>query len=492
MENSCQLADRAACIGCSACAAACPVSAIGMERDENEFLYPAVEEARCIACGRCTKACPILSPMDGTAQHALGVYSGHYASEQRTLESASGGFVSALSEAVIDKNGVVYGVCYNGDFSRAVYCRAEHKADLAPMKGSKYVMSELSAQTYHSLQADLKTGRPVLFVGCPCEVYAVKKYFHDAYDNLLTCELICQGGTAPRALRLYVKETEAACGSKAVYMNMRAKRDGSANPYMMMMMASGQVVFEPLGDTDFDAAFRNLKRECCYDCRFKMPNNVGDFTAGDHIGMSEGDAVYFRAGASVIFANTEKALAWCRQLREFDLQDETFERAAGIQTCLFHSIERSMFRDQISRDLQQERLGGARQAVEQMKAHLLEDCVRQARQKLGSRPLRLAIWGVGKYFERTWDSVEKLFASSTVAAVVDKYKTGTRHGAPIIPPDRLKDAGVDHVFICSVAAQREAFETLRGCFGGDIRDRYTLVMLPSDMKNENHEEGNRK
>lgn len=87
MENSCQLADRAACIGCSACAAACPVSAIGMERDENEFLYPAVEEARCIACGRCTKACPILSPMDGTAQHALGVYSGHYASEQRTLEA---------------------------------------------------------------------------------------------------------------------------------------------------------------------------------------------------------------------------------------------------------------------------------------------------------------------------------------------------------------------------------------------------------------------
>ena len=488
MEHKHQLADRRTCIGCSACAAVCPVNAIAMERDENEFLYPAVDDELCIACGMCTKACPIMTAIDETPQHALGVYSGHYRSEKQTLESASGGFVSALSEAVIDQEGVVYGVCYDEGFSRAVYCRAHDKDGLAPMKGSKYVMSELSAQTYGSLRADLTAGRPVLFVGCPCEVYAVKKLFGAAFETLLTCELICQGGTAPRALRVYVEETERACNSKVTYMNMRAKRDGSANPYMMMMMASGDVIFEPLGDTDFDVAFRNVKRNCCYDCRFKVPNNVGDFTAGDHIGMSEGDACCFKAGVSVIFANTAKALAWIEKLPAFELQKETLERAAGIQTCLYHSIEKSVFYDQIVGSLRQNKLKGARQMVEGAKTELLKDCVRQARQKLGEQPLRLAIWGVGKYFETTWKIIREQFASSEVVAVVDRYKTGQRHDVPIITPDQLKAADVDHVFICSVAAQRQALDVLRGCFDGDVHDRYTLVMLPSDIKNDKKEE----
>lgn len=488
-----ELASRSMCIGCSACAAVCPVNAIEMQQDENEFLYPAVDEQKCIMCGRCTKICPILSPFRFATDHALGVYSGHYNSVEQTLESASGGFVSALSEAVIDQNGVVYGVCYNQDFSRAVYCRADDKTGLAPMKGSKYVMSELSVQTYRSINADLKAGRMVLFVGCPCEVYAVKKYFNNEYDNLLTCELICQGGTAPRALRLYVKEVEQAYNSKVEYMNMRAKRNGTANPNMMTIrMRSGKILFEPLGDTDFDAAFRNFKRECCYDCRFKLPNNVGDFTAGDHIGMSEGDIGFFKAGVSVIFANTSKALEWIKKLQAFDLQNETFERAAGIQTCLFSSIEKSVFYNHISDSLKYGKLKGALQTVDKMKVRLLEDCVRQAKQKLGKQPLRLAIWGVGKYFELTWNIVCEQFFSSTVVAVVDKYKTGERHGVPIISPDDLRNIEVDHVFISSVAAQRQALEVIRDCFKGNIENRYTLVMLPSDIKDDKGKEENEK
>ncbi len=45
------------CCGCTACYAACPVSAIEMQEDEEGFLYPVVDAALCIGCQKCLKVC---------------------------------------------------------------------------------------------------------------------------------------------------------------------------------------------------------------------------------------------------------------------------------------------------------------------------------------------------------------------------------------------------------------------------------------------------
>lgn len=45
------------CCGCSACEAICPTGAIGMVRDEQGFLYPAIDAERCCRCYRCTAVC---------------------------------------------------------------------------------------------------------------------------------------------------------------------------------------------------------------------------------------------------------------------------------------------------------------------------------------------------------------------------------------------------------------------------------------------------
>lgn len=484
------LAEKSTCIGCSACAAVCPTKAIDMQRDNSGFLYPAVIPERCISCGKCTRACPILTPAAVPSSHNLDVYSGHFSSADKTLQSASGGFVSALSESVIHSSGVVYGVCYNEDFSRAVYCRADTLASLEAMKGSKYIMSEIAPEIYSKLENDLKAKKNVLFIGCPCEVYAVKNYFKEKYENLLTCELICQGGTSPRALRLFVRDLEEQYHSKVKNLNMRAKRDNSAVPYMMRVeMESGDTFFEPLETTDFDAVFHHVKRECCYNCRFKMPHDVADFTAGDHIGMSEGDKGFFKSGVSIIFVHTPKAEQWMKRLNSFVLDKETFSRGAGIQTCLFHSIEKSLFYEKLVDDLHHDKLKGAAQEIHKMKCSILSGTIKDAKEKLGNKPQKLLIWGVGKYFRITWDTVKTYFPDSSVIGIVDKYKTGERCGVPIIRPEAISDLDFNHVFINSVGAQKEALDLLTDLFGKDnCKHYYTLVMLPSDLKHDIAEE----
>ena len=46
------------CCGCTACYAACPMSAITMEEDEEGFEYPTINIEKCICCYKCINSCP--------------------------------------------------------------------------------------------------------------------------------------------------------------------------------------------------------------------------------------------------------------------------------------------------------------------------------------------------------------------------------------------------------------------------------------------------
>lgn len=49
---------REDCVGCSACYAICPASAIEMKPDKEGFLYPVIGDA-CIGCLMCLRCCPL-------------------------------------------------------------------------------------------------------------------------------------------------------------------------------------------------------------------------------------------------------------------------------------------------------------------------------------------------------------------------------------------------------------------------------------------------
>jgi ferredoxin len=47
--------DKTTCIGCGACAAACPVQAISFDQNGKAMIDP----EKCIKCGTCEAVCPV-------------------------------------------------------------------------------------------------------------------------------------------------------------------------------------------------------------------------------------------------------------------------------------------------------------------------------------------------------------------------------------------------------------------------------------------------
>ena len=51
------------CVSCGICAQACPVSALGMQKEgksgKYRNIFPELVKTTCVGCGFCAKACPM-------------------------------------------------------------------------------------------------------------------------------------------------------------------------------------------------------------------------------------------------------------------------------------------------------------------------------------------------------------------------------------------------------------------------------------------------
>jgi len=451
-----------------------------MRRNEEGFLYPEVDELRCVSCGVCTQKCPVLAPYQPPSEETPRTYSGYRTDLVKLLESASGGFMSALAEYVVRQGGVVYGVCYDENCSKAEYVRGETEEELERMKSSKYIMSEPQPWIYGRLEQDLKAGRQVLFTGCPCEAGAARRFLDRGYENLLVCELICQGATTPLALQQYVRDIERETGEKVATVNMRGKKDGKAFPHQMnTYFKNGEFLQKKGGGTGFDICFWTVKRPSCYRCRYKFPNSAADFTAGDHIGINPGDEGFHEGGVSIVFAHNEKAARLLEQLPGFAVRKEVYEKAAGIQACLDKSIPESAFRNKFLELLKSEGLAAAAEYEARTKQAFFDRTVQDAVD--GEKAVRCVIWGVGKYFEMTYRAIVEKRPNVEIVGIVDKYKTGSRHGIELIPPRKLPEIDFDHVFITTVNGKDEAVAFLSKIFPEDGQRRYTLCIIPENF-----------
>lgn len=292
------------CCGCSVCASKCPKNAISMSYDHEGFLYPVVDSKMCIECGLCLKVCPIYSE-ENLSNPYKRTYAGYSLDDEILYNSTSGGFITALSLKVIEMGGLVAGVRYKDDYLKSEYFLAETKEDIAAFAGSKYVQSEKNV-IYKQVEENVKQGKYVLFVGCPCDIYAMQRFLGKIYEKFLSCELVCMGVSSYKIAETYKVYAEKKYKAKLCRINARSKRKGWFVPHLEEEYSDGRIMCNTLYGTFLGYGMQIYNRPSCFTCKFRGTNGVGDIRVGDFWGIKETDSYWNPKGVSCIFVRTEK------------------------------------------------------------------------------------------------------------------------------------------------------------------------------------------
>ncbi len=315
--------DKLDCCGCTACAQICEQDAIRMEADAEGFLYPLRDEEKCVFCGRCSAVCPVLSAV-ATCDEPKARYAAKYRDEAIRMQSASGAAYTALSDYVLEHEGIVYGVVFDADWSVA-YTRITDKAGRDRSRGSKYVQSRLG-DTFRQVKADLDDGRLVLFVGPACYVAGLKQYSSLSCENsagsLLTVDMVCHGAPSPRVWKDHVAFLNEQYPGEWKAYNFRDKTIDWHVVHSTLTLEDGKV-----SDTRALNAYTGLyfgeyiSRPACHRCRYTNLKRPGDLTIGDCWGVQETHPDFVdENGVSLVMVNTAAGADLFEHVRQqFDL-----------------------------------------------------------------------------------------------------------------------------------------------------------------------------
>ncbi len=271
------------CSGCGACVLSCPVHALTMKESDRGFLYPEVDAVTCIGCGKCRKVCPINEP-DGiyVRETELQVYAFKLNDRKKRMQSQSGGAFTALAEAVLKNQGIVYGVTLSETFE-AAYSEIDDIEELDKLKGSKYVQAK-TGDIFEKVKARLEEGKEVLFAGTSCHVAGLLRYLNGSdTTKLYTCDLVCHGVPSPAIFRGYIDHKSAGCGDITDY-KFRDKDVMGWHAHIESWKNQNDIKTVSSEYTDIFYT-HDAFRECCYLCRYASFDKPADITIGDFWGI---------------------------------------------------------------------------------------------------------------------------------------------------------------------------------------------------------------
>ena len=326
--------DKKDCCGCNACGDICPAGAVQFEKDEEGFLYPVVDARKCTNCGLCDKTCPQLHHKELKVNEFAEpkCYAATHKNFATLFDSTSGGAFSAMANVVYRKGGFVGGAIWNDDFTIRQYISAD-KNDLPKLRSSKYAQSDARG-FYNAVKVALKTGKPVLVCGCPCQIFALKGFLGKCYDNLYLMDFICRGNNSPLVFRKYLDWQEGRNHSKIVYVKPKNKELGWRNLTTKLVFDNGNVIYDTKETSYFTKGYLSTNAYCrpsCYDCKFKGLPRLSDVTVADFWGANDlklKQELDRNLGTSLVLLNNAKGMSLFDSAKTtMHVQELTWEQA---------------------------------------------------------------------------------------------------------------------------------------------------------------------
>lgn len=306
------------CCGCGTCSQVCPRNAITMGVNSQGFLYPTVNKKLCIDCKACLSYCAFNQNTYFTYKEGYPkLFALKHNSDEVRLNSRSGGAFTAITDILLERNGVVYG-CELINNKSVKYVRADTKSRRDGLRGSKYIQSDMT-DVFHQIKEDLRVGRQVVFAGTACQVAALKSYLKNINtDNLLLIDIICHGVGSPKFWADYVDSVAEKLKKDIIRVEFRNKKDFGWSSHFETFF------FE---DSKYDSSlFKKMYtshlilRKDCSDCPYKSVKRVGDITIGDCWGVkTEYPTFYDEKGVSLVFINNEKGFLYFNSIKNVDI-----------------------------------------------------------------------------------------------------------------------------------------------------------------------------
>ena len=304
-----QITDKSQCCGCTACVNICTHDAITMQPDALGFLYPVVDKDKCIDCGLCEKICAFNDHYDTSLNLPQpNAYAARHKDMKEVETSRSGAAFIAISDYVLENDGIVYGVGYTDHF-RVVHKRATTKEERDEFKGSKYVQSNLD-HIFRQVKKDLKNGLTVLFSGTPCQTAGLNSYIGKKLrKNLILVDIVCHGVPGPYVWRDYIAYLEKKQGDRICWVNFRDKQEFGWKAHKETFKFINERT--RVNEVNFTYAFYKhiLFRQSCGVCPYTNIQRPSDITIADFWGWEKTDSEINKddKGVSLILVNTEKA-----------------------------------------------------------------------------------------------------------------------------------------------------------------------------------------
>lgn len=321
--------DKDRCCGCTACASVCPKNAIIMKNDASGFAYPEVNSALCVDCGMCKRVCPFECDKAETEKTESSVYAVLNKDEKIRKKSSSGGFFSTLANEIVEKKGAVYGAVFDDDF-KVKHIRATDVENIAPMRGSKYVQSDMTG-VFPQVKKDLNDGKKVLFAGTGCQVAGLKKYLGKDFENLITVDIVCHGVPSQKHFDGYKAMLEKKYGSELKSFSFRTKKLKGEIQDIEAVFKNGKCYSEYPDIDEFRCMFSKnyTLRPSCFACPYATDKRIGDITIGDFWGIEKTMPEFKNPlGNSLVLVSTDKGKKLFDSVKnQLEIRESTIENA---------------------------------------------------------------------------------------------------------------------------------------------------------------------